>query len=363
MPLADKIIELRKKQGWSQTDLADRLDVSRQSVSKWEMAQAVPELDKIIKMSELFAVTTDYLLKEGVPNAEPAPESPPPPEPEAEAISAPSLELKTSKKALQDKRLMELPETEDARAGQEPPLRQVSLGEAEEFVRRKEASARPIALAVALCILSPICLLYLSGRAELAQFNEGTAVGIGLVVLLAFVVPAVAIFVTWGLRLGKYEYIEKEVFAAGAGVPELARTRMEAAGPVHTRRLVMGICLCVASAVPIFAVQGWERPLLLMTAVCLLLALVAVGVYLILTANIPWGAYQMLLQEGDYAPEQKDPVRKAIVGGYWLLVTAGYLAWSFVTNAWDRTWIIWPVAGVLFGIVAIAAELPGRRKR
>ena len=38
MPLADKIIELRKKQGWSQIDLADRLDVSRQSVSKWEMA-------------------------------------------------------------------------------------------------------------------------------------------------------------------------------------------------------------------------------------------------------------------------------------------------------------------------------------
>ncbi len=81
MPLADKIMELRKKQGWSQIDLADRLDVSRQSVSKWEMAQAVPELDKIIKMSELFAVTTDYLLKDEVPEPEGA-DAPPPPPPE-----------------------------------------------------------------------------------------------------------------------------------------------------------------------------------------------------------------------------------------------------------------------------------------
>ncbi len=89
MPLADKIIELRKKQGWSQIDLADRLDVSRQSVSKWEMAQAVPELDKIIKMSELFAVTTDYLLKDNAPGPEQTggtppspPETPPAPDPE-----------------------------------------------------------------------------------------------------------------------------------------------------------------------------------------------------------------------------------------------------------------------------------------
>ena len=94
MPLADKIIELRKKQGWSQIDLADRLDVSRQSVSKWEMAQAVPELDKIIKMSELFAVTTDYLLKDDAPKPDPEPQPAPGPErgPEPETGPAPGPE-------------------------------------------------------------------------------------------------------------------------------------------------------------------------------------------------------------------------------------------------------------------------------
>ena len=89
MSLADKIMQLRKQQGWSQIDRADRLDVSRQSVSKWEMAQAVPELDKIIKLSELFDVTTDYLLKDDIPE---------PLAPEPEATPEPVAREETPKK-------------------------------------------------------------------------------------------------------------------------------------------------------------------------------------------------------------------------------------------------------------------------
>ena len=66
MILADKIIEERKRNGWSQEELAEKLGVSRQSVSKWESAQSVPDLNRIIKMAELFGVTTDYLLKDEI---------------------------------------------------------------------------------------------------------------------------------------------------------------------------------------------------------------------------------------------------------------------------------------------------------
>lgn len=66
MILADKIILLRKKCGWSQEELAEKLNVTRQSVSKWEGAQSVPDLDKILKMSQIFGVTTDYLLKDDI---------------------------------------------------------------------------------------------------------------------------------------------------------------------------------------------------------------------------------------------------------------------------------------------------------
>ena len=64
MDLAEKIQKLRKQKGLSQEQLADKLGISRQSISKWEADQASPEIDKIVKLSEIFEVSTDYLLKD-----------------------------------------------------------------------------------------------------------------------------------------------------------------------------------------------------------------------------------------------------------------------------------------------------------
>lgn len=64
MKLADKLFELRKEKGWSQEKLAEQINVSRQSISKWESGQALPELEKIVELSKIFQVTTDYLLLE-----------------------------------------------------------------------------------------------------------------------------------------------------------------------------------------------------------------------------------------------------------------------------------------------------------
>lgn len=63
MDLAEKIFTLRKSNDLTQEQLAEGLNVSRQSVSKWESGQAIPELDKLVAMSKIFGVTTDYLLK------------------------------------------------------------------------------------------------------------------------------------------------------------------------------------------------------------------------------------------------------------------------------------------------------------
>ncbi|MFQ6861334.1 MAG: helix-turn-helix domain-containing protein [Beduini sp.] len=63
MELADKIIELRKKQGYSQEELANQLGVSRQSVSKWEAGQSTPELERLIEMADLFHVSLDELIR------------------------------------------------------------------------------------------------------------------------------------------------------------------------------------------------------------------------------------------------------------------------------------------------------------
>ena len=82
MTLGENIVRLRTQKNWSQGDLADALDISRQSVSKWETDASIPELDKLLKLSELFGVTLDALVRgEDAPQSEPA---------AAEAQNAPS---------------------------------------------------------------------------------------------------------------------------------------------------------------------------------------------------------------------------------------------------------------------------------
>lgn len=78
MTLAEKILHLRTQQGLSQLELAERLGVSRQSVSKWETGQSVPDLDKLIKLADLFGITVDELVREGERPQPPRPEPQPP---------------------------------------------------------------------------------------------------------------------------------------------------------------------------------------------------------------------------------------------------------------------------------------------
>ena len=68
MKLSDKIVQLRKANGWSQEDLAEKMNVSRQAVSRWENGTALPDSNNILQLSKLFNVTADYLLNEDYTN-------------------------------------------------------------------------------------------------------------------------------------------------------------------------------------------------------------------------------------------------------------------------------------------------------
>lgn len=85
MKLHEKILYCRKRSGMSQEELAEKVGVSRQAVSKWELGDAVPELDKLVALARVFGVTTDWLLSE----VEPAPE-PEPPSGQTRTAAAPS---------------------------------------------------------------------------------------------------------------------------------------------------------------------------------------------------------------------------------------------------------------------------------
>ena len=93
--------------------------------------------------------------------------------------------------------------------------------------------------------------------------------------------------------------------------------------------------------------------------VALLLCIAAVGVYMIVRVAIIKSSYEMLLQEGDYGvtKKRKSSVINAVSAIYWGIVIAVYLTWSFISNKWDSTWIVWPIAGVLCAPVIKITEL------
>ncbi len=330
MILADKITDLRKKQGLSQEELAEKLNVSRQSVSKWESAQATPDLKRIIEMSKLFSVSTDYLLKDEVAGG-----------------------------AISD-------EENDSLAGE--VIRPVSLADARAFLALKRSFAKWVALAVALCIVSAVPLIFLSLAAEtgVIAISADRAAAFGLICLFLLIAAAVAVFIVYGLKLKEYEYMEEETIETAYGVSGLVKELRAAYAPVHTREIVLGVVLCVLAVVPLFAAMLFfgENDFAAGCGVCLLLFLVAFGVCLIVNTSIIWGSFLILLEEDDYTRENKRKSRRygPIYGIYWLLVVAIYLSWSFIGNDWDKTWVVWPIAGVGCAVLAGVIALIGNRK-
>ena len=315
MILADKIIENRKKNGWSQEELADKLGVSRQSVSKWEGAQAVPDMKKIVLMSEIFGVSTDYLLRDDIEIAEPN---------EAAPVDR----------------------------GLEDAVRSVSMEEASSFLEHNERAASRISTGVMMCILSPVLLIVIAGLAEadFISLGDAAAEAGGTAILIIIVAIAVGLFVMEAMRGKPYEYLDNTPIDTEYGVSGMVRERRDGYAEKHTRLLILGIMMCIIGAVPMMIMEmtrySNNTDLLPIAGVAAMLIIIAAGVKLIVLTCIRQGGYDRLLEEGDYTRLNKKAGKYD--GIYWAIATAVYLGWSFVTMRWEITWIVWPVAGVLF---------------
>lgn len=319
MILADKIIEERKKNGWSQEELANKLGVSRQAVSKWESSGSIPDLQRILQMSELFGVTTDYLLKDEI---------------EEEPLNE-YVETKTIK---------------------------VSMEEANQYLDMKSRGSRIVANATSLCILSPVPLIVLGTMTE-----DHTLVGFSLVFLLILVAIAVYLFVNYGLHESHMQHLEKESFETEYGVSGMVRERRKQYEPAFTRNIAIGVVLCILSVIPAIMAGVMEADDSTSgISVGLLLIIVSIGVNILIRAGMIKSSYDTLLQEGEYTIEEKHLKKKtdAFSGAYWCLMVAIYLGWSFWTNNCKFTWIIWPVAGVLYAAVLglVKMTIEGREK-
>ena len=329
MIFADKLITLRKKAGWSQEELAEKLGVTRQSVSKWEGAQSVPDIDKILQLARLFGVTTDYLLKE------------------------------------------EQGEPEYTAEDDTPALHRVTLTQAGDYLKKARANAPRMALASALCVLSPVSLLALCALSEynLFDISENFAAGLGLCILLALVAVAVVLFMQCGAAVKPYEFLEKEPIDTEYGVTGLVRERRDAFAAHYNRANTLGTVLCILAAVPLFAAMMLtDTEVLSASAVCLLLVLVACGVYAFVRVGTIQDAMDQLLETGDFTRDAKarKGVIRAVSAAYWLVVVAIFLFYTFGPYGNGQphySWFIWAIAGVVFAAVMVVMKAVQHKKQ
>ena len=317
MILAEKISEERKKNGWNQEELAEKLSVSRQSVSKWESGQSVPDLNRILELARIFGVTTDYLLKDEIEEAE-----------NVDGFKS----TESSKK-----------------------LRKVTMEEADEFLRIKTKTS-------SLCVASAAPLIALIGLSESRRIGitEDFASGIGVAILLVMVAVAVFLFILSGRESSKYEFLGKEEIETEYGVDGIVREKKNDFSGKFTISVGIGVVLCILSCVPLMLCAGINaKDDIVVISVSILLLIVAVAVNLFVRVGIINSSFDVLLQEGDYTVKKKKeaPVVGAVMLVYWLIFVAIYLGWSFPTGKWDISWVVWPIAGVLSPIVALITRM------
>ena len=311
MKLADKIIDLRKKSGWSQEELAEKMNVSRQSVSKWESAMSVPDLKKILMLADIFGVSTDYLLKD---------------------------DIETTELGGQDF---------------EEGVVKVSMEDVDTYLASKEKVDGIVARAVFMIITSVVPMFLLLGlsTAENSPITSDLARGVGIVIVIMMVAAGVAIIISSERYKKNDEMFEENYFELMYGVESIIKDRADAYMGQYVARLSLSVSMFILGPITVILgalFSGEDSTMLFLVA--LLIIIIASGVLIIIPTGSKKGAYDRLLGKGDFSPTKRKEVQRGEKLGafYWPMIVAIYLAYSFITMNWGVSWIIWPVAAVAF---------------
>ena len=320
--IADKIIILRKRNGWSQEEFAEKMNVSRQAVSKWESGQSTPDIEKIILMSEIFAVTTDYLLKDDAVN-EKSDDSP------------------------------------------ESNVKRITAETAREFIAWRVIASVRIAIATFLCILSVIPLIVLGCISESPRFeiSENLAGAVGIIILIVTASVAVAIFVWCGLKNSPYDFLDgRENFEIEQGAKQYVRQAQDSYRNKYIKNNIIGTCLCVLSPIALISGAFTENDIFLVLMLSLTMLIAGIGAIFFIISGVRWASMQKLLKEGEYTPKEKrkSSIRETVGGVYWLVVVAIFLCFIFFRKdvySYKFLGLIWPIVGILFAVLMVILNL------
>lgn len=384
MILADKIIKERKRLGLSQEELAEKMNVSRQAVSKWEGNQSIPEIEKILQLSSLFGVTTDYLLKDEIETAEYPPKS------GFNGGQGEAAENENAPAFVPEKgdKTPKVP-FDSADTSPSKGVRRITVSDAEGYLSWRRRAARNIAVGIIMCILSfsflfSFPLLFVVGRSSTAEEQETVSMDtvswdseanepeevtnasfLGVILgFLLFSGTLVAVGIAVGLlaytgsKNAPYKFIETGSFETEAGVTETVRERQRNFHSTYVVLNILGAITCVISTVPILAGAWLNVGLNVYRALVLTVIIAGIGAGLFIFAGVRHASMQKLLKEGKYSEEgrKNSGITLIISVIYWVTVLAAYiLTILFGGESWEKSgfWKIWIVALVLFPAVLL----------
>ncbi len=296
----------------------------------------MPDLDKIVTMSRIFGVSTDYLLKE-----------------EKEDTDIVQLETDFSDNAMEGNNSSSYNTTKEL-------IRELSAEEVEDYQCEMFRIIKKIAIGVFLCIFGVVVGIGTDFiTLELLSMDENDFQSIPLLICIAI---AISQFIPAGLATEKFEYLKHESFI----LPQSLKLRIRSEADDFYRKFVtkvtigvvlilLGVILCAAMEMVSDVTDNicWDE----YAGPGILLFLVAIATYLFITMGMKQDMYNILLQEKDYSADHKrrskesDDLTRMIAAGYWCIITAVFLGYGFLTSDWGRSWIIWPVAGCIFSAI------------
>lgn len=267
MILSEKITELRKKNGLSQEEFGAEIGVSRQAVSKWEMAQATPDLNKIMKISDFFGVPTDFLLKD--------------------EYDLTFLDNNVGFKNVNSDENGKITDLEKVSSN----TKMIELSEIQSYLDINRKSARNFVIAIFLFFVSPFAGIVIS------TFNEPYAI-VGLVIQLLILIVVAMIIVLTIWELSKHKILGSGETELAYGVRSVIEERKKGFEPTFLKGIIFGIICFLAFVIPIIVVSAFtdDNNVAIIIASCIMLLIFATGVSVITYVVIINRGYNTVLK-------------------------------------------------------------------
>ena len=244
----------------------------------------------------------------------------------------------------------------------------VTLPEAQALAQAKRSTASTLAHAVSLFVCAPTVLIVLTSLTEAGRLaiSDNTASFIGIAFALLLVGLGVGLLVQRRAAFSSVHHLIEGKFTPDPVVTAWAVRERLNHETVRTRRLTIAVFLWIVSALPILATSmlapdHGPQSELSSVGVAISLVIIATGLSIYLPAAWASSTYTTLTHpggSGEYSSrrsdgeEDEDPFVSFVASIYWPAAVVIYLLWSFIFDAWDISWILWPVAAVAFAIFA-----------